>query len=89
MANASYGGYAGYWLTVTPLHHPNDACGTSSDDLSSDWEPEEGRQVQKVCLWNIYLILFVVLILLKINFACILHVSGVESVMLFKILKII
>lgn len=50
MANASYGGYAGYWLTVTPLHHPNDACGTSSDDLSSDWEPEEGRQVQKVCL---------------------------------------
>lgn len=49
MANASYGGYAGYWLTVTPLNH-HDCCGTSSDDLSSDWEPEEGRQAQKVCL---------------------------------------
>lgn len=52
MANASYGGYAGYWLTVTPLNHPHEGCGTSSDDLSSDWEPEESRRVQKPSQWK-------------------------------------
>ncbi|KFM78031.1 Inositol-trisphosphate 3-kinase B, partial [Stegodyphus mimosarum] len=52
MANASYGGYAGYWLTVTPLNHPRDGCGTSSDDLSSDWEAEETREVQKPSAWK-------------------------------------
>lgn len=51
MAHASYGGYDGYWLTVTPLNH-NDCCGTSSDDLSSDWETDEARQNHKTSGWK-------------------------------------
>ncbi|XP_054709594.1 inositol-trisphosphate 3-kinase B-like isoform X2 [Uloborus diversus] len=52
MAQTSYGGYAGSWLTVTPLNHAHDGCGTSSDDLSSDWEVEETRQVPKPSAWK-------------------------------------
>lgn len=54
---ACNGGYAGYLLTVTPFnhhhHHHSENCGaTSSDDLSSDWEVEETRPVQKTSGWR-------------------------------------